>query len=210
MQGFSNYSQHSEVPQYFAPQPNTFYRIVNSRETSKALTIANDSFHTLTISNYQGQPNQKFQIIQQANKYAFIVQSTQTALCIFQDNSQDGGRVLVDPGKHLSSWFDIARIPNGEFANKGYTINTFAVGKSLDIEGGNTANGTSVLQFGTHRNWNQSFLIIPADQPIQTTNNPYNQWGNQSGNNSNQGFNQGFNNQGFNNQGFNNQGFGQM
>lgn len=122
--------------------------------------------------------------------------------------------MVADPGQYDSSWFGITRVSNGEYANRGYAINTFTNGKSLDIEGGSTKNGANVVQFGAHHDWNQVWLIVPADSPLP---NPQNQgWGNNSGqfnqhnsfqNPQNQGWS---NNSGQFNQGFQpnqNQGF---
>lgn len=91
--------------------------------------------------------------------------------------------MVTDPGQHDSSWFGITRVSNGAYANRGYLINTFSNGKSLDIEGGNTKNGANVVQFSIHNGWNQVWLIVPADSPCQYPQNQnQNQgWGNNSG-----------------------------
>jgi hypothetical protein len=85
MQGFSNYSHFSDVPSHFVPQGNTHYRIVSALDITKALTVAGPN-HTLTINNYTGDASQRFIIMPQGKKYALVVQSTNTALCIYFDN----------------------------------------------------------------------------------------------------------------------------
>lgn len=98
---------------------------------------------------------------------------------------------MADPGQYDSSWFAITKAPSGGYANRGYMINTFANGKSLDIEGGNTKNGSNVLQYSNHYDWNQVWLIVPADSPYQNQQNQG--WGNNSGQfNPQQNINQGF------------------
>lgn len=87
MQGFNNpYYSSPEVAAHFIPQPNALYRVVNVKEQHKALTVTNDNEHKLTLSDYNNSLNQKFVIIPQGNRYAFVVQSTSTALCIFYDS----------------------------------------------------------------------------------------------------------------------------
>jgi hypothetical protein len=41
------------------------------------------------------------------------------------------------------------------------------------LDAGNIANGSNVIQWETHLNWNQAWLILPADQQISFPNNPY-------------------------------------
>lgn len=152
----------SDVPSHFVPQGNTHYRIVAAKETSKALTVVGGT-HNLTISTFKNDASQRFTIIPQGNKYAFVVQSTSTALCIYYDNKQNCAEVRADPGKHDSSWFEIKRAENGTLSKKGYLIETFAHGKCLDIEAGVTNDGTKVLQFDIHNGDNQVWVIVPAD-----------------------------------------------
>jgi hypothetical protein len=91
------------------------------------------------------------------------VENSITALCVFRENTEDGELIVADSGKYSSSWFEIVRVSHRELANKGYTINTFSKGKSLDIEGGNTKNGSKVVQYQTHNDSNQVWMIVPAD-----------------------------------------------
>jgi hypothetical protein len=100
MQGFSLYSYMSQVPGQFVSQPNTMYRIVNLKEPNKAFTVTKDAENKLTISDYIGDLSQKFIIMPNGNKYAIIVQTSTTAICIYHDNPQNGGKVVADPGQH--------------------------------------------------------------------------------------------------------------
>lgn len=99
MQGFTT----NDVPANFVPVTGTHYRIVSIADPSKCLTVAQD--HGLLLKTYTGDASQRFTVMPQNGKFAFIVQSTSTALCVYLDNKQDGGLIKVDGGKHDSSWF---------------------------------------------------------------------------------------------------------
>jgi hypothetical protein len=131
-------------------------------DNTKALTISGNN-HSLSIANYTGDNSQRFLIVPQGNKYALVVQSSSTGLCILYDKQDNGAEIRADPGKHTSSWFGIDRNSVGQYANKGYVITTFA-GKGLDIEGGNANNGNRVIQWDRHNGNNQTWLILPVDQ----------------------------------------------
>ena len=158
MQGFNN---NGLVLEHFVPQVNTHYRIVSVLDPSKALTISNNK---LTINTYTKDNSQHFTIGSQGDKYAFIVQSTNTGLCVYFDKSDNGADVVTDGGLHNSSWFSIERVSQGMHANKAYYINTFC-GKRLDIEGGNIANnGNRVIQWEKNNGNNQIWQFLPVEQ----------------------------------------------
>lgn len=62
---------------------NTQYKILSAMNTSKALTIGND--HGARISDYTGESSQRFMIMQDGPKFAFVVSSFQEGLCVFKD-----------------------------------------------------------------------------------------------------------------------------
>jgi hypothetical protein len=186
MQGFGNPSNYPNANVYFDPIANHVYRIVNVKETNKAFTVTKGHQNQkLFISDYVGDDSQKFTFVSKNNRIAFVAKATNTALYIPHHNKNNGAEVEADGGQHKSNWFEIARAKDGQWANKGYAIKTLC-GKSLDIESGNTSNGTRILQWDSHNDWNQVWLIVPADQPIilnnQNLNQSQNQWGNQSQN----------------------------
>jgi hypothetical protein len=204
-QGFSQGSNQgfnkNEVPSHFTPLGNTYYSVVSILDNSKALTIINN---ILMLTNYKGDSSQRFTILPQGNKYAFLVQSTKTGLCVFYNKHDSGIELVADPNQQPSSWFGIEKVSQGENANRGYVITTFC-GKCLDIEGGDATNGKRVIQYDRHNGNNQVWLILAADQEQGFNQNQgwgnqqqgFNQnqgWGNQGqGFSPNQGFNQGFN-----------------
>ncbi len=63
-----------EVPASFTPA-NTTYKILSALNTTKALTVGND--HTVRISDYTGDASQRFMIMQDGAKFAFVVGSFQ-------------------------------------------------------------------------------------------------------------------------------------
>ena len=71
---------------------------------SKALTIDKTTFKT-SVKAYVGDATQKFNIYMDSNKYAFVNASNNAGLCVFQDNKSNSAEVVVDLGKHPSSWF---------------------------------------------------------------------------------------------------------
>lgn len=131
--------------------------------TSKALTIGND--HGARISDYTGDASQRFMIMQEGGKFAFVVSSFQEGLCVFKDGQENGAKIVSDSGRHPSSWFEIVRASAGEWQNKAYKIKTFAH-RALDVCEGKTDNGTPVLQWSEHNDFNQVWLILPADQAV--------------------------------------------
>ncbi len=99
MQGFSNFS--FEVQHQFVPIPNTHYRIVSAKEHNKAFTIMKDHHHQrLAIGDYVGDASQRFTFVQQGNKFAFVVQSSNSALYINHHKHQNGAHVEADGGQH--------------------------------------------------------------------------------------------------------------
>lgn len=143
---------------------NTQYKILSAINTSKALTVGNND-HGARISDYTGDASQRFTIVQDGAKFALVVSSLQEALCVFKDGQENGGKIVSDSGKHPSSWFEIVRASAGEWQNKAYKIKTFAH-RALDIFEGKTENGTAVLQWSEHNDFNQVWLIVPADQAV--------------------------------------------
>lgn len=64
--------------------PNTLYRVVSAQNQAKALTIDKVT-NKLSVSTYNNDPNQKFNIYTEANKYALVLSSNQWGLCIYMD-----------------------------------------------------------------------------------------------------------------------------
>lgn len=172
MQGFSNFTM--EVPNHFVPQINTLYRVVSVKEPSKAFTVIQGKHRfKLCISEYLGDPSQKFTFFTQGNKFAFVSQSSNTALYIPEHKQHNGAHIVTDAGQHPSNWFDIVKVTTGDFANRGYHIISNS-GRALDLDGSNTNNGNKIIQWEMHNNWSQIWLIVPADKPISQ-----NAWGNE-------------------------------
>jgi hypothetical protein len=84
---------------------------------------------------------------------------------VFKDGQENGAKIQSDNGKHPSSWFEVVRASAGEWQNRAYKIKTLAH-KALDLAEGRTDNGTPVVQWNEHNDFNQVWLIIPADQAV--------------------------------------------
>lgn len=71
------------MPVNFVPA-NTSYKILTVLNTGKALTVSNDK--TIKISDYIGDPSQKFNVYQEGGKLALVVSSFQEGLCVAKDS----------------------------------------------------------------------------------------------------------------------------
>ena len=149
--------ENAEVPAVFAPKPNTSYKVVSVLDKTKCLTVGNDG--KLHINSFKSENNQKFAIHADNNKFAFVVASNNSGLCIFQDKQDNGAHIITDAGKHGSSWFEVVRTAKGKWANKAYLIKTHAGNRALDIAGGKCQDGKNVLQYNIHEGENQLWLF---------------------------------------------------
>ena len=84
-------------------------------------------------------------------------------MCVFQDNKANNADVVVDGGKHPSSWFEVTRNTQGKWINRAYSLKTHA-GKVID------ASGPTLVQNDFNGSENQLWLIVPADQPLPQVN----------------------------------------
>lgn len=117
------------MPANLKPDANTAYKIVSILNSKKVLTI-DPKKGEVSIKDFTGSDNQKFNIFLEKHKYAFITPN-KYALCIFGDKQDNDAPVVSDPGKHNSSWFEIQRADKGHFQNRGYIIKTHSNGKAL-------------------------------------------------------------------------------
>lgn len=108
----NNIGAFQEVPPYFTPI-NSTYKILSVVNTSKALTISNTADHGLKISDYVGDPSQKFNIYPNNNRFAFVVSSYNEGICVFQDKKENGAEIKSDPGQHVSSFFEVVQVTQG-------------------------------------------------------------------------------------------------
>lgn len=129
-----------------------------------SLTVDKKS-NEATVSEYKGTPFQKFSITVENGKYALVLPKNNNALCIFGDKIDNDAKVVMDPGQHKSSWFDIITADKGPYAKKGYIIKTHSNGKALDIAGGKVEEGKSVIQYNVHQNGNQVWLLVSVQEP---------------------------------------------
>lgn len=146
------------------------------------MLTADKTTNKITIKTFVGDATQKFSIYTEQGKFAFVASSTQSGLCIFQDNKNNCGEAVTDGGKHPSSWFEVTRATTGKWANRAYLIKTHVGTRVLDVAGGKAEEGKPVLQYDLTGNDNQLWLIQPADQPqLQPQPQPILPGGNNAG-----------------------------
>jgi hypothetical protein len=152
---------HPDLPAVFEPKPNTPYKVVSVLDETKCLTVSQDG--KLQIHTFKNEPNQKFNIRWEGKKFAFVVQSLDSALCLFQDKQDNGAQIIVDKDQHTSSWFEISLGEKGKWAKKAYIIKTHAGNRALDIAGGKAEEGKNVLQYNIHQGDNQLWHFVPIE-----------------------------------------------
>lgn len=135
--------------------------MVSVLDENKCLTVNQEG--KLQIHTFKNEPTQIFQIREQNNKFAFVVQSQDSALCIFQDKADNGAQIIVDKDQHPSSWFEASLGEKGKWAKKAYLIKTHAGNRALDIAGGKAEDGKNVLQYNIHQGDNQLWHFVPIE-----------------------------------------------
>jgi len=150
-----------DLPAVFEPKPNTHYKIASVLDENQCLTVNQEG--KLQIHAFKNQPNQKFSVRWENKKFAFVVQSIESALCIFQDKQDNGAQIIVDKDQHASSWFEVSLGEKGKWAKKAYLIKTHAGNRALDIAGGKAEEGKAVLQYNIHQGENQLWHFVPIE-----------------------------------------------
>ncbi len=88
-----------------------------------------------------------------------------------QDKKTNNADLVVDGGKHPSSWFELSRHTQGKWSNKAYVLKTHSGNRVID------ASGHTLLQYDLHGGDNQLWLVLAADtvnqvNPVQIQTNP--------------------------------------
>lgn len=143
----------------FNPKPKSYYKIVSALDPTKVLTL-NPNNLELQVKTFDDEANQKFSIHSENEKFGLVACGTQNGLCVLGDKVANSAKVIADPAKHLSNWFDIVRTEKGPFAYKGYIIKTHAGTMALDISGGKAEDNKPVVQYNIHENGNQVWLFV--------------------------------------------------
>ena len=137
-----------DVPEHLETKPKKSYKIYSVQDEDMVLSVSQEN--KLAIAKWSGDASQKFHIHHENGKYAFVVESLNAGICLFQDKKDNAVQVITDAGKHESSWFEITRMNKGKWANKAYVIRTHAPNKALDVAGGKVVPGKAVLQYNYH------------------------------------------------------------
>lgn len=80
------------------------YKIVHAMLLNRCFTVDKNSKEVI-LSQYNGEPNQKFIIYQNGNKFAFIDQFTNTGLYVDNNSNNESARIKADTKQNASSWF---------------------------------------------------------------------------------------------------------
>jgi hypothetical protein len=115
----------------FVANPNTSYKISCGYDTSKVLTITKENKARYAAD--KGEPSQKFKIYQNNGTYAFVVESSNSGLCVAQDGTNNGAEVVASPSQSPSSWFALDKCTQGVWANKGYILKTHTKKHGVDL-----------------------------------------------------------------------------
>ena len=167
-----------EVPHKIDIFPNVHYRIVSAARPRKALTVNSQGEPKCRLKAYNNDGFQRFKVMQENNKYAFVTAANNTALCVYKDEQFKDAHIVADAGQHQGSWFTIEPCHKGEWKNKGYLIKTFAINKVFDITG-DYKDEPEVKQCSSHDAHNQMWLIVPADDPLPAKHQNQGQQGQQ-------------------------------
>jgi hypothetical protein len=159
--------QFPQVAPQFSPKPHTIYKVVSVLDHTKALTVDRKS-NELAVNTYNGDPFQKFSIMEEHHKFALTLPCNKNALCVFGDKKDNAAHIVADPGKHGSSWFELVRAEKGEYAHRAYLIKTHAGNRAFDIAGGKAEEGKKVLQYNIHEGPNQLWLLVPVENEKAT------------------------------------------
>jgi len=145
----------------FVANPNTSYKLSSGFDPTKVLTITKD--RKARYAADIGDPSQKFKIYQNNGTYAFVVESSNSGLCIAHDGTNNGAEVVVSPSQSPSSWFTLDKCTQGVWANKGYIIKTHTKKHGIDLTSETTAEGNKIVMWEVHNGPNQVWIITPVN-----------------------------------------------
>ncbi len=137
---------------------NSNYAILNAGQPTKALTVSYEGF--LTISDFNGAPNQQFNFKNVDNKYKVRSVANGKLMSVSNDSLFAGSAVLFDNETHQSDSWSIDASNKQEFNHLG---NTFSIRSwtfhSLDVPGADYSNGKKIEVHGFHGGANQIWVI---------------------------------------------------
>ena len=152
----------------------SLYKIYSILNKNFVFTV--DKEGKLVLTKHHNKPDQHFHVLSQGGKLAFADKKSTHALCIFQDKTDVNAQIITDAGKHNSSWFEVTRVPNGPFANKGYLIKSHA-GLVLTVSGGKD-DEKNIVQAPAKGEGAQVWVIEPLNAGKKPKKQPFNNWQN--------------------------------
>ena len=117
----------------FYPEANVLYKIVSIMDRNMCVTVKKAGKHELKIDHYKARDNQTFKVLYHNGRYAFI--KGEEALHVQKDGKEDGSSIIPDAGQHISSYFEIVPVTEGQWAGQACFLRTHC-GKAVDIMGG--------------------------------------------------------------------------
>ena len=159
---------------------NGRYKIVN-KATGKVLSLTNGNA-TQRDNVYQwedgGLQNQTWDVIPVSNSLSefsnvYIRNANTSTMNLYLDAQAWN----MNPGANASAWSDNDTAGENDWqrwhlthiADGYYTIVNHLTGLYLDVDNGNTANGTNVMQWSGNGNDNQLWKFVPADHAVDAT-----------------------------------------
>jgi hypothetical protein len=152
----------------FVANPNISYKISCGFDPTRVLTITKDKKASYAAN--QGDPSQKFKIYQNNGTYAFVVESSNSGLCIAQDGTNNGAEVVVSPSQSPSSWFVLERCTQGVLANKGYIIKTHTKKHGVELTSETTPEGNKIVMKEINNGATQIWMISPWSETPNNNN----------------------------------------
>lgn len=153
----------------------SLYKIYSILNKNFVFTV--DKEGKLVLTKHHNKPDQHFHVNSQGGKLAFADKKSTHALCIFQDKNDVNAQIITDAGKHNSSWFEVTRVANGPFANKGYLIKTHA-GLVMSVSGGKE-DEKNIVQAPVKGDGDQVWVIEPLNAGKKAKKQPFNNWQNE-------------------------------
>ena len=159
---------------------NGRYKIVN-KATGKVISLTNGNA-SVRDNVYQwadgGQANQAWDVVPVATScsdfsYVYIRNANTSTMNLYLDAQAWN----MDPGANVSAWSDSDTSGENEWqrwhlthiSDGYYTIRNHLTGLFLDVNNGNTANGTNIMQWSGNGGDNQLWKFVPADHAVDTT-----------------------------------------
>ena len=139
------------------------YKIVTVMDQKKCFSLKKQGKNpVLKLDDYKAKEHQLFHIYSNNGRYAIV--QNEAGLHVLNDKQDDGAVIATDAGQHLSSYFELVPVTQGQWAGQAYYFRTFC-GKTFDLTGSKLGAGTDIKQLKYAGGPNQMWMISVADEP---------------------------------------------